>query len=573
MKIIGMNSEHDTSFAVLEGGIPIFHAELERYTRNKEEPGDCFAFLADTYPEYEKVKNLAHCVHWRDGKRIEERFPESFAKIVGKDKVFYEPGHHEAHAANAFFSSNFDEALIVTMDGGGHDYLPNNMGGSDAFIHYQLHAEVLPWHQSDADTKTVAGTAFTLWHGKGNKIYNIFTFPQNILDIGGAWTNILRNLGMSIGPPYGNQAGTLMAMASMGDLAGPADELLKLFLGTKFSPVIALAKEAQSGEHVHDYMIRFMKEKNLSAFDLAAALQRATEITVKHVIAYYSELAIKNNIRNLCLSGGVALNSVMTGKMFDWYGGYFENIYIPPVPYDAGLSIGAAQWVWHQAMDQPRVKWDRNASPYLGELYGKKDVNAALQKYSSILGDKINTKTVKDENVVDLLDKQKIVSVFGGRSESGRRALGNRSILADPRAPDMKDKINKKVKHRQHFRPFAPSILREDVAEWFVKDIESPYMSFVIKFREEMQSKVPAVVHVDGTARLQTVTEKDNFWFYNFLKKWKEKTKIPILLNTSFNDREPIVETPEDAIKCFLKTDIDFLYFYEQGILVGKGDQ
>ena len=163
-----------------------------------------------------------------------------------------------------------------------------------------------------------------------------------------------------------------------------------------------------------------------------------------------------------------------------------------------------------------------------------------------------------------------VISVYGGPSESGRRALGNRSILADPRSPKMKDTINEKVKHRQWFRPFAPSIIREEVKNWFEEDIDSPYMSFVIQFKEEVRDKVPAVVHTDGSARLQTVTENDNKWYYNFIKKFGEKTGVPIVLNTSFNDTEPIVETPEHAINCFLKTNIDYLYFYEYNILVSK---
>ena len=134
----------------------------------------------------------------------------------------------------------------------------------------------------------------------------------------------------------------------------------------------------------------------------------------------------------------------------------------------------------------------------------------------------------------------------------------------------MKALINKKVKHRQWFRPFAPSILREDVKDWFEHDIDSPYMNFAIKFREEVIEKVPAVVHFNNTGRLQTVTEKDNKWYYNFIKQWKEKSGVPIVLNTSFNDREPIVETPEHAIKCYLKTNIDYLYFFDYGILVSK---
>jgi carbamoyltransferase len=179
-------------------------------------------------------------------------------------------------------------------------------------------------------------------------------------------------------------------------------------------------------------------------------------------------------------------------------------------------------------------------------------------------------KKATDDQVIQLLCNQKIVCVFGGGSESGRRALGNRSILADPRDEKMKDIINDKVKHREWFRPFAPSILREDVKDWFEKDIDSPYMSFVIPFKKEVRNKVPAVVHFDGTGRLQTVTKKDNPWYYNFLKKFKEKTGVPILLNTSFNNQEPIVETPEHALNCFMNTKIDYLYFRDFKILINK---
>jgi carbamoyltransferase len=177
---------------------------------------------------------------------------------------------------------------------------------------------------------------------------------------------------------------------------------------------------------------------------------------------------------------------------------------------------------------------------------------------------------IDDAHVIQLLLDQKVVSVYGGRAEAGRRALGNRSIIADPRDADMKSTINLKVKHRETFRPFAPSILRECVSEWFEHDIDSPYMGFAIKVKEEKRPLIPAVVHVDGTARLQTVTAKGNPWYHNFLRLWYEASGVPILLNTSFNDREPIVETPDDAIACFLKTNIDHLYFFDYGILVSK---
>lgn len=175
-----------------------------------------------------------------------------------------------------------------------------------------------------------------------------------------------------------------------------------------------------------------------------------------------------------------------------------------------------------------------------------------------------------DGYVIDLLLQQKIVSVYGGKSESGRRALGNRSILADPRHAEMKAILNEKVKHREPFRPFAPSVLREEVASWFEKDIDSPYMSFAIKVRKDKRDQVPAIVHFDGTARLQTVTARTNPWYHGFLCKWHDASGVPILLNTSFNDREPIVETPDHAISCFERTNIDYLYFFEYGIVVSK---
>ena len=213
-------------------------------------------------------------------------------------------------------------------------------------------------------------------------------------------------------------------------------------------------------------------------------------------------------------------------------------------------------------LKKPRIEWDPYPTPYLGHSYSKAIVEAAVAGH--------NYSYTNDDDLVKLLEDQKIVSVYGGRSESGRRALGNRSILADPRQASMKDLINEKVKHREPFRPFAPSVLREDVAEWFVHDVDCPYMSFSLEVKKEKRKFVPAILHKDGTARLQTVSESDNRWYYDFLCKWKERTGVPMVLNTSFNDREPIVETPEHAVNCFLKTDIDYLYFRDCNILVKK---
>jgi carbamoyltransferase len=315
--------------------------------------------------------------------------------------------------------------------------------------------------------------------------------------------------------------------------------------------------------YLHKYRI-LANESEQNRFDLAAGLQSATELRFKTLLS--DILRQIPDIKNLCLAGGVALNSVMTGKIKTWFP-QIENIYIPPATHDGGLTIGAAQYMWHNVLDNPRIEWKDNFTPYLGRKYSLEEVNRSIADRSDEL---TIIRDSSDDDVIDSLFNQEIVSVFGGGSESGKRALGNRSILADPRSPTMKDTINEKVKHRQWFRPFAPSILREEVGNWFTEDIDSPYMSFVLKFNEDKAKEVPAVVHYDGSARLQTVTSNDNDWYHRLLKKWHQKSSVPILLNTSFNDREPICETPSNALDCFLRTNIDKLYFYDYGIIVSK---
>tara|TARA_R110000851_G_scaffold212170_8_gene364855 strand:- start:593 stop:2203 length:1611 start_codon:yes stop_codon:yes gene_type:complete len=535
MKIVGVCSGHDVAYGVLKDGVPLVHNELERFSRVKEEIGDGFKFLFDTYEDVDDIKHASYCVNtWRGG--IKKRYPESFEKIntiVKKNGGKYwpneenVPGHHQCHAANAFFSSNYEEALVLTMDGGGEDYKSNG---------------------------EYISTTFSAWKGIDNKIYEIEITDINEINIGVMWDRFTTNVfGLSGGgPPYGCQAGTVMAMSSMGD----SKKYKHLF--DKIVPHEPYVSNGDWSE-----LQNLVLNEEQSKFDIAASLQEYTNTVIRELIGKYLE---KYPSKNLCLSGGVALNSVMTGKIRHWYP-QVENIYIDPVPYDAGLALGGPRYIWHHILDNPRIKWEDNATSYLGYEYHEDSIQEELDKNK----DRVSHKVVTDDDVVGLLMKDNnVISVYGGPSESGRRALGNRSILADPRSPDMKDTINEKVKHRQWFRPFAPSIIREEVKNWFEEDIDSPYMSFVIQFKEEVRDKVPAVVHTDGSARLQTVTENDNKWYYNFIKKFGEKTGVPIVLNTSFNDTEPIVETPEHAINCFLKTNIDYLYFYEYNILVSK---
>ena len=538
MKVIGAWSGHDCSFCVLEDGHPVVHAEYERYIREKEPAGDSLKFMFEHYKDVDDIKHFAttHSISKL------HQYPESLSKlqsIIDKNNgSMFIIGHHQAHAANAFFSSNYDEALIFTVDGGG-------------FESEQGHA-----------------TSFTVWTGKENKIKHSHTYPLGKLNIGGVWTRVTRYVfGLQSGWPRGHQAGTVMAMAAIGDPEKYRDDFYRMltddFQAASFKPPSQPKGPNVGTDPEHPYLHPWVKAAQKSEqeqFDLAAGLQSATEKYFKKLMEEH--ISKHKDIKNICFAGGVTLNSVIMGKMLDWFPD--KNFYVTPTPHDGGLTLGAAQYIWHHELDNPRIKWKDNCTPYLG--FNHSDL------ISSHLDETDNIEVTKasDDDVIKLLDQQNIVAVYGGGSESGRRALGNRSILADPRNPDMKNLINEKVKHRQWYRPFAPSILREEVKNWFVKDIDSPYMSFVVEFQEEAKEKVPAVVHLNGTARLQTVTENDNKWYYNFISKWHKESGVPILLNTSFNDREPIVETPKDALKCFLGTEIDYVYFYEQGILVKR---
>lgn len=539
-KIVGIWSGHDCSFCVLSDGVVEMHTELERHLRVKEPPGDSIKLFYDHYCDTKDVIGFATC-HLDKGIKAHA---ESWEKISKLNVPLYAVGHHQAHASNAFFSSNFDEALILTIDGGG---IEDEHG-------YCVGASV--------------------WYGKGNKIELVKYYPLEEVNIGGVWSRVTRHVfKYESGWPFGNQAGTTMALAALAKNNKFVERFERMF-GSELSLAVARAPGHVAGMSAkdpanqrHPYLgdladIASVDEQ--AKYDMAGALQFVTEIKIKQLL--HEAMQLVPNVKNVCFSGGVALNSVAMGKLVLCHPEH--KFYIPPVPYDAGLTIGAAQYAWHHILDNPRIKWDDIATPYLGPCYSIDDVDATIEEYSS--KGLVESQCVDDDDVVDLLIKGKIVSVFHDRAESGRRALGNRSIIADPRSHSMKDYVNDKVKHRQWFRPFAPSVLREHVKDWFTADVDSPYMGFVLKFNEDKKHLVPAVVHFDGTARLQTVTEKSNKWYYGLITRFYDKTGVPILLNTSFNDREPIVETPKHAIECFLGTDIDFLYFAGYGWLVKK---
>lgn len=297
-------------------------------------------------------------------------------------------------------------------------------------------------------------------------------------------------------------------------------------------------------------------EMNPRYENIAAATQQVFEESLFHLL---NNLYKKHPSENLLLSGGSALNSLANGKILK--NTPFKNLYITPDPGDGGASLGAALYTYHSLLKNP--KHQTLPSAYLGPEFTSWQINNAIKKYH-LSATLISTPEKLNDLLSDLLIKQKVIGYFQGRMEWGPRALGNRSILAAATSQEMQDIINAKVKHREMFRPFAPVILREHAREYFVTDknisVSADYMLLVYPFKKSVQSKVPAVVHVDGTGRLQTIDQKSNPKYYQLINAYYKKTGIPLILNTSFNVKgEPIVCTPENAIECFLNTQIDYL--------------
>jgi len=275
-------------------------------------------------------------------------------------------------------------------------------------------------------------------------------------------------------------------------------------------------------------------------FDLLTTLQRRT------------------GHRALCLAGGVAFNCAANGKIFDRTP--FEQVYVQPAAGDAGLAVGAAYYVYHHVLGHPRTFVMEH--PYWGPAYSQQQIRAALER-SSIASSEFQVTELPEEQLAKETAKEiaggKIVGWFQGRAEWGPRALGNRSILADPRRAEMKDILNRRIKHREVFRPFAPSILEEATGEYFEKAYPSPFMALAYAVRPEKRKEIPAPTHVDGTGRLQTVSRSVNPRYWRLIREFANLTGVPVVLNTSFNENEPIVCQPEEAIECFLRTKMNTL--------------
>jgi carbamoyltransferase len=448
--------------------------------------------------------------------RIADEIAELFDGSRAKPEIHFVP-HHIAHAASAFYSSGYSEAGVLTIDGFGEKSSSIFCIGSGSDLR-QMEETMLP--------------------GSLGVVYMMMTAYLGFKPLDGEY----KVMGLaSYGDPkaYARQIEELLEPADDGTCRTTA--LLRDDFGDYIKSLLGPAR-------------RYADPVGKREMDIAAALQEQLEQTMFRRVSYLKD---KYAIERICLAGGVALNVVMTGKLAR--SGMFKQVYVFPASGDDGASIGAAQYVQHQVLGQPS-SGKAVPSMSLGPAYQEDGVIGALESYAA----KVDFQRVDgiEEAVADALADGKVVGWFRGRMEFGPRALGNRSILADPRTAEMREVVNQRVKLREEFRPFAPAALAEIANDYF--DMtgvgRSDFMEFVVPATPLGCDKTQAVVHSDGSARIQTVDRESNESFWKVIDAFGRRTGVPVVLNTSFNVRgEPIVCTPQDAIRCFLSTDIDLL--------------
>ena len=566
--ILGINAYHaDASAALLHNGVLVAAIEEERFRRVKHWagfPSKAVQFCLDEAGiTTEKLSYVAigrdPKAKWAQKARFALQHPgamafamrgrlsnaaaavsveSELAELPGSDKsngfkeriIYVE--HHRSHLASAFYASPFKEAALLSIDGSG-DFSTTMMGvGRDRNI------EVL----QSIDFPHSLGifyTAFTQllgfpYYGDEYKVMGLAPYGE---------PTFIKELGQII---LLQDDGTFRldsqwfrspekGYVSYDDSHQPqVPVLFSKLLEEKFGPLRAAA-EPITQHH-----------KNL-----AASVQYMTEQTIFHMLHY---LHASTGLTQLCLAGGVAQNSVANGKITS--NTPFKKVYIPPAGHDAGLSIGAALYVQHQLQELPRVNLP--ASPYTGSQFTNRQILAILEQ-QGVNFCLVNGYEILCQEVTACIAKGGVIGWFRGRCEFGPRALGNRSILADPRRQDARELLNLKIKRRENFRPFAPSILKEYTAEYFEQADDVPYMEKVFKVKTDKRQLIPAVTHTDGTGRLQTVSKELNADYYQLIDTFREQTGIPILLNTSFNENEPIVNSPQEALDCFLRTNMDML--------------
>jgi len=557
MDILGLNAFHgDASAALLRGGQLVAALEEERLNRIKHWAGlpvlAAKACLQGAQPDHiaisrdprahlaDKLVRVALRPHrWpslrsraANSARIAQVGRELAAEgvVPQQARQIHFVEHHRAHLASAFFASPFEEAAVISIDGFG-------------------------------DFSSV------MWGiGRGNaiEVRGSVSFPHSL---GIFYTAFTQFLGF---PKYGDEY-KMMGLSAYGEpcfaeqvrrVARTEKDQCRLDLDyfthhTKGVEMTWYGGEPVLGAIFSDRMSREFGEPRVPRSeirqrdkDLAASVQLVLE---ENYFALLNFVQKQTHRKAVCLAGGVALNCVANGLIFSRSD--FRDVYVQPAAHDAGTSIGAALYVQHQELKLPRSFEMRHV--YYGPEYSDDEILSELEnagcKYHKLTEEDLIIRTAK------VIADGQIVGWFQGRMEFGPRALGNRSILADPRRTDMKAILNSRIKYREPFRPFCPSILAEKVSEYFETDYPSPFMVMAYRIKPERRERIPAVTHGDGTGRLQTVERDVNELYWKLIRRFEEETGVPVLLNTSFNENEPIVQTPAQAIDCFLRTQMDVL--------------
>jgi carbamoyltransferase len=558
---------HNSAACIIKDGEVVAAVEEERFTRKKfddgfpseaidycmEEAGittkdlDCVAFYDKTILKFERLldnyitlsplglKSFLNVIPKWLHKRIWVK--EEIKKHLKYNGEIIFPEHHISHAAYAFFTSPFNESAILSVDGVG-EWTTTAFGtGKNTSINL---------------------TNDIRWPHSLGLFYSAFTYFLGFRVNEGEY----KLMGLA---SYGKPKYYDLIMNNLIDVKkdGSIHLNMKYFAYTHANKMVNSKFEELFGCQVR----KEDSEIEQIHFDIGASVQLVLEeILLKMVNHVHKE----TKLDNLCLCGGVALNGVANGRILKE--GPFKKIHIPPSPGDAGSAIGCAMYAYYSIFQKERnVSLDKDSmiknNVYVGPEYNNEKIEEFLKLYNipyeKFEHDQLLKKTV------ELILKQKVVGWYQGRMEWGPRALGNRSILGDPRSEKMKDILNEKIKHREKFRPFAPSILEEYTSEYFDIDISSPYMLLVAKVKKP--EVIPAITHIDGTGRLQTVSKKSNPLYYNLINEFFNQTGVPVLINTSMNVRgEPIVNTPEQAFSMLLKTDMDAIVM--GNYLIQKGE-
>ena len=565
MNILGINTYHgDASAALLVDGEPVAAVEEERFTRVKHDTsfplraieyclaaanlglGDIDHIATSRNPRARLGRRVAFAVGSPAGRRM---LPGRLANIgkllqsrgtiasgLGGDgsklrakSHFVE--HHRSHLASTFFVSPFERAAVMSIDGFG-DMVSGTWGVGEGNSVRILGEVPFPHSLGVYYTAVTQYLGFPKY-GDEYKVMGLASYgePEYLSEMG----RVVKQdgVGYRLQLEYfkHHREGASMTWAGgspeLGPLWGPE-------MVATFGPARRGGSEPLEDRHRN----------------IASSLQRHLE---EVELGMLRELSVRTGLTDLCLAGGVALNCVVNGKIFSETP--FRRLYVQPAANDAGTSLGAALYVHHQVLGNRRVFVMDNA--YLGPEYEPTVIRRALEHAG--VDHRQGSETEVIEKAADALAEGKIVGWFQGRMEFGPRALGNRSILADPRRAEMKDILNARIKHREPFRPFAPSILEEATGEYFDQSHPSPFMTLTYNVRPEKLDAIPAPTHVDGTGRLQTVRRDQNRRYYDLIKAFERRTGVPVLLNTSFNENEPICATPEEAVDTFRRSKMDLL--------------